>query len=94
MARTSIDISSECLADILGHFDLLGIKVLGSAASNELGCVRLCIEGEWLPDADLVTCEVRRVAVNHVMQITATVHPVSQESEASPRASVGQSGAS
>lgn len=73
--RTAIDISGECLADLVGQLNLLAITVVGSLPSEHDRTVRLVIEGEWLPDAPLVTCEFHRIAINNTMQITAKVLP-------------------
>jgi len=73
--RTAIDIDAEALSEVLMAFSFFGIGVRGSQASSIPGVVRVEIEADWFPDAPLVTCEVSRVAVNHVMQVTARVSP-------------------
>lgn len=76
--KTAIDVQSQCLAEVLGQFEMLGISVQGSEPSNSPDIVRLLVKGAWLPESPLITIEVSRVAVKSTMQITARAEAVTE----------------
>lgn len=74
--RTQIDIDAEALDAVTGQLELLGLSFVGTGPSPIKGALRVMVEGEWLPAAELVTIEIRRAAMNGIMQITATAKPL------------------
>lgn len=73
MGIATIRISTESIADVVGMFKHMGVNIVGSRdASNEYRCILLDVEGECVPDAEMVTAIIHteRTPEAHSLKLT------------------------
>lgn len=80
VGRSVLDVAPECIQDVVSMLTALGVQIKGTRHSD--GFVSLLIEGETVPDAPKVSCQVMRVTGEKVTTLTLSFVVVQPHTEA------------